>query len=355
MAIAKGLFDADGHVYELDYQLIEYLDPPFRGRKELLRQPLINSGDGWHRIALGVGRGQGGLIGGEITAQNWIDALDQVGLDGTVLHPTLGLNIGSVRDPEWAVVVARGYNNWLYDKFLKVSPRLNGIAVLPIQNPSEAAKELRRAAKELGMVGALMPAAGVERLLGHASYDPIYEAAQDLDIALSVHTGGVPQLDMRFFDRLIDVRCLQHPIGQMHQMVNMMFGGVFDRFPNLRFAFLESGSAWVLCALERMQREFEHWSVLLRDQKKEPKEHLKSGRLYFEAELEDELLPFTVQVLGDKALVFASDFPHFTRADHIAEGVKRFQERPDLSDEAKQRILGDNARRLYKIRETSLA
>jgi predicted TIM-barrel fold metal-dependent hydrolase len=98
-----------------------------------------------------------------------------------------------------------------------------------------------------------------------------------------------------------------------------------------------------------MQREFEHWSVLLRDQKKEPKEHLKSGRLYFEAELEDELLPFTVQVLGDKALVFASDFPHFTRADHIVEGVKRFQERPDLSDETKQRILGDNARRLYKI------
>jgi len=47
--------------------------------------------------------------------------------------------------------------------------------------------------------------------------------------------------------------------------------------------------------------------------------------------------------------VFASDFPHFTRADHIAEGVKRFQERPDLSDETKQRILGDNARRLYKI------
>jgi predicted TIM-barrel fold metal-dependent hydrolase len=47
--------------------------------------------------------------------------------------------------------------------------------------------------------------------------------------------------------------------------------------------------------------------------------------------------------------VFASDFPHFTRADHIAEGIKRFQERRDLSDETKSLILGDNARRLYKI------
>ena len=351
MATTQGLFDADGHVYELDYQIIEYLDPPFRGKKELLRQPLINSGDGWHRIALGVGRGQGGVTSGEITAQHWIDALDQVGLDGTVLHPTLGLNIGSVRDPEWAGVVARGYNNWLHERFLKASPRLNGLAVLPIQNPAEAVKELRRAVNELGMIGALMPAAGVERLLGHTSYEAIYQAAQDLDVALSVHTGGVPQLDMRLFDRLIDVRCLQHPIGQLHQMVNMMFSGVFDRFPTLRLAFLESGSAWVLCALERMQREFEHWSVLLGGHKKSPKEHLKSGRLYFEAELEDDLLPFTAQLLGDRTLVFASDFPHFTRADHIAESVKRFQERRDLTDETKRRILGENVRRLYKINQ----
>jgi predicted TIM-barrel fold metal-dependent hydrolase len=349
MANVQGLFDADGHVYELEYQIIEYLDPPFRGKKELLRQPLINSGDGWHRIALGVGRGQGGVTGGEITAQNWIDAMDAIGLDGTVLHPTLGLNIGQVRDPEWAVIVARGYNNWLYDKFLRASPRLHGLAVLSIQNPPEAVKELRRAVKELGMVGAIMPAAGVNRLLGDSSYYPIYEAAQELDVALSVHTGGVPQLDMRFFDRLIDVRCLQHPVGQMHQMVNMMFSGVFDRFPALRFAFLESGSAWVLCALERMQREYEHWAVLLQDLKKQPKEHLKSGRLYFEGELEDELLPYTVELLGDRAFVFSSDFPHFTRPDQIARGVKRFQERSDLSDETKHRILGNNARRLYKI------
>jgi uncharacterized protein len=352
MTATRGLFDADGHVYELDHELIDYLDPPFRGKKELLRQPLINSGDGWHRISLGISRGQGGVAGGEITAKMWIDALDEIGLEGTVLYPTLGLNIGQVRDPEWAVIVARAYNNWLYDKFLKASPRLRGIAVLPVQSPAAAAEELRRATGQLGMVGVLMPAAGVNRLLGDPFYYPIYEAARELDVTLSVHTGGLPQLDLRFFDRLIDVRCLQHPVGQMHQMVHLMFSGVFDRFPTLRMAFLESGSAWVLCMLERMQREYEHWEVLLRDLKREPKEHLKSGRLFFEAELEDELLPYTVEVLGDGALVFASDFPHFTRPDQISQAIKRFQERPDLSDATKKRILGENARRLYKINQT---
>ena len=101
-----------------------------------------------------------------------------------------------------------------------------------------------------------MPAAGGEPgSLGDPFYYPIYDAAQELDVTISVHTGGVPQLDLRFFDRLIDVRCLQHPIGQMHQMVHTMFSGVFDRYPSLRMAFLESGSAWVLCMLERMRRD----------------------------------------------------------------------------------------------------
>lgn len=52
MAPKLDLFDADGHVYELDHVLIEYLDPPFQGRKELLRQPLITSGDGGDAAAL---------------------------------------------------------------------------------------------------------------------------------------------------------------------------------------------------------------------------------------------------------------------------------------------------------------
>ena len=67
-----------------------------------------------------------------------------------------------------------------------------------------------------------MPAAGVNRLLGDPFYYPIYKTpAQELDVTISVHTRGDPQLDLRFFDRLIDVRCLQHPVGQMHQMVHL--------------------------------------------------------------------------------------------------------------------------------------
>jgi uncharacterized protein len=351
MGAPQSVFDADGHVYELDHEIVDYLEPPYRGRRELLRNPFFPTGDGWHRMALSLARG-GGLVEGEITAQKWMAALDEAGLEGSVLYATSGLAIGLIRDPDWAVALARGYNNWLSECILKKCPRLKGMAVLPLQSPGEAASELRRAVTQLGMVGGILPGGGLRTLLGDLAYLPVYQAAEELDTVLTVHT-AFPQkgfaFDLDLLDRLTDVRCLLHPVGQMTQMTNMMFSGIFDRFPRLRVAFLEAGSAWVLCMMERMQREFEHWGHLLKDMKQEPKEHLRSGRIFFEAELGDAMLPYIVKELGDQALVFASDYPHFTSPGGIARHVREFLERGDLSDETKRRILGDNAKRLYKI------
>ncbi len=136
-------------------------------------------------------------------------------------------------------------------------------------------------------------------------------------------------------------------------MTHLMFNGVFDRFPRLRMGFPEAGSAWVLCLYERLQREYEHWGELVSGLRRPPKEHLRSGRLFVEAELDDELLPTYVDKLGDRGLAFASDFPHFTSPEHTAAGIKNFRERSDLSDETKARILGENIRGFCKREPSS--
>ena len=64
-----------------------------------------------------------------------------------------------------------------------------------------------------------------------------------------------------------------------------------------------------------MRNQYDHWGEMAPALKRAPKEHMKSGRLFFEAELDDELLPHTVEVLGNRVLAFASDFPHFTRLE----------------------------------------
>lgn len=65
-----------------------------------------------------------------------------------------------------ALLVAKAYNSWLHDIFLKADPRLKGVAILPIQNPAEAVKELWRCVRKLGMIGGLMPAGLRRKIYG---------------------------------------------------------------------------------------------------------------------------------------------------------------------------------------------
>src|SRR5678815_5427733 len=91
----------------------------------------------------------------------------------TVLYPTGGLGLGLIQNPEWACVLARAYNSWLADRFIKQSPRLHGVAILPVHEPLEAAKELERA-KALGHVAGLLPAVTwLQKGYGHTDFDPV--------------------------------------------------------------------------------------------------------------------------------------------------------------------------------------
>src|SRR5439155_21577070 len=77
-----------------------------------------------------------------------------------VLFPTLGLFMSFLKDRSWAVQLCRAYNSFIHEEFVKVSPRLKAVALLPVQDPQAAAQELRRAVRVLGAVGALLAADG---------------------------------------------------------------------------------------------------------------------------------------------------------------------------------------------------
>src|SRR3954453_13059932 len=161
------VIDADGHVHETDAEIFEYLPPPYRGQTQLFTAPFFPGLDAWHRAASRVGDGLGRVLE-RPSAQDWLDYLDDANVAATVLFPTNGLAHGVLADPKWAAALARGYNDWLYDRFLKIDPRrLKGMALIAMQDPAEAVVELRRAVGELGMVGAVLPAVGLPEALGH--------------------------------------------------------------------------------------------------------------------------------------------------------------------------------------------
>jgi hypothetical protein len=116
------IIDADGHVVEQDRELRAYLPSPWREKDWTREYSFFPLTDGWMR-------GMSSLHEAEVPdAPNWLSFLDEAGISATVLYPSNGLFHGQIRNVQWAVGVARAYNDWLYDRFSRQSPRLKGVA-----------------------------------------------------------------------------------------------------------------------------------------------------------------------------------------------------------------------------------
>ncbi len=345
------MFDADGHIFERDDEIFEHLDAPYKGARSLLRSSLFPALDNWNRTALAVAgtyaEGSTSKRGLEGTPELWGEMIARLDVEGTVLYPTAGMAMGIVKEKPWAIALARAYNNWMHHKYLEKNPRIRAVALIPTISPNDAAEEMRRVAKELpGMVGFFI-SANIQRPLGDAFYHPIFRTAEQLNMMVAVHAGG-PGHRFDFFDRAIMARCLGHPTSLMNQMTHMMFSGVFDTFPKLRFGFMEAGVAWALFNMDRMEEAYEQWSYEAPEVKRSPAEHLRGGQIYFQCESDEHMLPYAVKEIGDTQLVYASDYPHIA-PDEVVQRMEEFRARNDLSAESKQRILGDNAKRLYNL------
>ena len=127
----------------------------------------------------------------------WIDFLDRVGIESTILYPTLGLAYGRITNEDWAIDVAQAYNGWLYDSHLSKSPRLRGVGLIPMQDPDAAIQELRRIVNDLGMCGAFLPSTGLKAHLGSKEYWPVYAEAERLGCSLAVHGGAHSGIDRK--------------------------------------------------------------------------------------------------------------------------------------------------------------
>jgi uncharacterized protein len=346
---AVKVIDADGHIYERPEEIVEFLPAPYAGRATVLGFPLWPTADGFQRGAIHARLGLHRSF--ETSADSWLGFLDAAGIDATVLYPTAGLTHGLIRDTDWAIALARAYDDWLATRFLAASPRLRGVALLPLQDPRAAADELCRAVTELGMVGAVLPAVGHERPLGDPSYDPVYAEAERLDVPLGVHGGPSQGLGLDRLAHFAQVHTLAHPFALMTQLTSIVMSGVLDRFPRLRIAFLEAGVGWVPYLAERMDRAFEvrRFPEYVGGVRRPPSEYLKGGNVYFSPEPSEAGLPQAAAFLGESTLLYASDFPHEVNLERCRRELAELTARDDVGESTKARLLAENAQRFYRL------
>jgi len=355
-AIKTRIIDSDGHVIEQN--IGAFLPEPYRGRDTLglSRGTFFPPIDHLHNEPVKTLPGSFNPAG----PAEWAEFLDAAGVEFTVMYPSLGLSVGNVASRDWAVALCQAYNDWLHGTYLSVNPRFRGMALIPMQDVDEAVKELRRAVTELGMLGAMLPANGLKGTLGQKDYWPIYAEANRLGCSLALHGGAHHKMGLDHLDAYAPIHALGHPFGLMIGCASLVFNGVFDRFPNLRIAFLEGGVSWLMLVIERFDRSWEtHISLDPRGElvHLQPgqrisdyiKQLIEDGRFFVGCEGEESTIADVVRHVGNKAFMFSSDYPHEVNTAMCKHEIEEILDHNVLSDEDKRAILAENALRFYGL------
>src|SRR3989454_170425 len=218
-----------------------------------------------------------------------------------------------------------------------------------LQGPRASATERRRAVPELGHSGAMLPADG-GHVLRDERFMPVYEEAQRLDVMLGIHASGshLGGAGVDLFPSFIQAHTCSHAFGQMRQLTSIVFEGIPERFPDLRIAFLEAGCGWAPYWMERMDDEYAKRAAEAPVLKKKPSDYVRSGKIYVSCEADEWLLPQAPELLGANQTGYASDFPPWDNS--YPQSIDEIRDRGDMSDAQKRKILSDNARRLYGLK-----
>jgi predicted TIM-barrel fold metal-dependent hydrolase len=356
--------DADGHLEENHIDWKERLPDKYKSLAPERRPSgngqlrTIIEGRAWPRPS-GLGIGVGGPYSrphprrpGMIDPEARLVDMDSEGIDVAVLFGAgLAGTIPALEDAGLAAALATARNSWLAEYCAANPKRIKGTAALAQQDIDASVEELRRSVNKLGFVGASIFPNIKGRHLGDPFFFPLYAEAERLNVPICVHmflgrygsdATGTERVDKFFYTHLFG-----HPFEQMIALSVIIGEGVLDRFPKLRFVFLESGCGWLPYWLHRLDEHYEVLGVQTPELKTEPSKLLERGQLYFSFEADESELAHVIDVVGDDYLVFASDYSHFdSRWPGASAPIVNHEK---ISDGSKRKILNDNARRLYPL------
>ena len=303
---------------------------------------------------------KGGWMPGERLAD-----MDQDGMDAAVLFG--GGPLGTGND-ELFMASFGAYNRWLSDFCSYAPDRLCGVGYVPLRDVQETVAMMKEAAA-LGFTALNIPAfpqaeekispnggasAQVLALTGdpmgprrydQPEFDPIWQTAVDLGLALTLHLGGrsarFQEPDKFLADLVMTKVAMAEPVAIM------IYGGVFDRFPELKLAIIESGVGWIpwmagyMDATWKKQRYWPNSTLM-----NTPSFYMDQN-IY--ASFIDEVVGIQLRHMpGGKNIMWSSDYPHSeTTYPNSHEVIERIFKGVPEADKAQ--ILGGTCKKLFRV------
>ncbi len=276
--------------------------------------------------------------------------MDDEGIDVAVLFPPGSGEEWALADVEFSIALCRTLNDARAEYASYAPDRLKLVAKLPMIEPKAAAEELERCVTQYGFVGLVTATHIRDKNLDDASFDPVWETAERLGVAVCTHGGGqapgqTPLMIERFDSRL-GVHAITHPLGAMQAVYHFTVGGIWARFPELRVGFMEAGVGWLPFWLERLD---EHWE-LMPDQAplidRAPSSYFE-GHGFLTTEPDEKMVPYVFESVGPDIVCYSSDYCHWDCA--FPDSVKILEQRQDLAETIKPRLFAQNAASLYGL------
>ncbi len=184
--------------------------------------------------------------------------------------------------------------------------RFVGLGTLPMQAPDLAVRELQRCVGDLGLAGVQIGTHVNGLNLDHPSLFPVFEAAEELGAAVFVHPWemlGRERMGKYWLPWLVGM-----PAETALSICSMIFGGVFERLPQLRIAFAHGGGAFP-STIGRIEHGFKVRPDLVAvDNTKNPRDYL--GRFIVDSLVhEPHVLRYMIDLMGAECIALGSDYP----------------------------------------------
>jgi predicted TIM-barrel fold metal-dependent hydrolase len=149
-------------------------------------------------------------------------------------------------------------------------------------------------------------------------------------------------------NKFLSAHALGFTFYNMVHLTNCVINGLPERFPDLKWIWMESGLAWIPFMMQRLDNEYSMRTSEAPLLKMKPSEYMRRNFYYTTQPIEDgnlEALELTMRMINaESQLLFASDYPHW---DFNLPST--IYDLPFLSMQAKRNILGENARRIFRL------
>jgi len=270
--------------------------------------------------------------------------MDELGVDIHVMYPTVFLSY-LTSNPETQIALCRSYNRWLAERSSQSEGRLRWVAVLPTLDIDAAVDELRWA-RDKGACGVFKLATELGRKVTDPYFFPIYEEASAINFPLCIHTGSAdPDRSSAPADRLGATNVIE-------AFYSVVFTGLPQRFPKLRFGFIEAGSSWIPYVLDKLraQRERRAWAITQFHYSDEYESLFRENRLFVTCQtLED--VPYILRFGTEDNLLIGTDYSHADQSADIdsLSILRRWGDEGRIGQTAVRKILEDNPRQFYGL------